>query len=74
MSIEEAEKLQAAAPGSWTYTGRLSIAHERGLWWSMETSWNTPDRQLPFKLHSVQEVAAIVAEEKKAAQAKQAST
>ena len=74
LSIEEAEALQAAAPGSWTYVGRLSIAHERGLWWPVEENWNRPGRQLPFKLHTVEEIAEQVAQQKKEEQAKQTTS
>ena len=69
LTVQEAEALQAAAPGSWTYTGRLMVAHQRGLWWPMEESWNQTDRQLPFKLHSMPEIAEQVAKQKQAEQA-----
>ena len=74
LSIAEAEALQAATPGSWTYTGRLMIAHQRGLWWPVADSWNSADRQLPFKLHKLEEVVEQVAKQKKLEQAQQASS
>ena len=70
VSIEDAEALQAAAPGSWTWTGRLSVARQRGVQWPLGDSWNAPGRALPFKLHSVEEVAEQVAEVRRAELAK----
>ena len=64
LTIAEAEGLQAATPGSWAYTFRIIIARQRGVWWPVEESWNNADRQLPFKLHKLQEVTNGVVEEK----------
>ena len=71
ITVQEAEALQAATPGSWAWTGRLSIANKRGLSWPIEDSWNTADRQLPLKLHSMEEVVEQVAQQKKAELTKQ---
>lgn len=68
LTVQEAEALQAATPGSWTYTGRLMVAGQRGVWWPNAESWNRADRQLPFKLHSMPEVVQQVARQKKAEQ------
>ena len=72
LSLAEAEALQAAAPGSWTYTFRIIIARQQGVWWPVEESWNGAGRELPFKLHKLQDVTNRVAEQKKAPQGQQA--
>ena len=64
VGVEEAEALQAAAPGTWTWVFRIIIARQQGVWWPVEESWNNAGRQLPFKLHKLQEVTDRVAEER----------
>ena len=71
VSMAEAEAMQAAAPGSFAYTFRILTARGGGVWWPIESSWNNAQRQLPFKLHNVQEVAQQVAEQKRTEPAKQ---
>ena len=61
-----AEVPKPAHPGDFSFTFRVIIADQRGVWWRTEDSWNAK-RNLSFRLTGVHEVADTIAKQKRTA-------